>query len=377
MTNSPPDNVKIEDYKILSSGIDTLYLALYVEWKSNIFIYLDELKEKAKNSDHEIEGILKSEENSKELKFNIKPYGSKGYSWILLSNDYALKIGNWSEVRTRPSIMIEIRSEALLRMGADNAVLWILELIKSLGTTIIWIKPSRVDFYEDMLFPAGMWTEQIMDYAVTRAREYDIHKKNNTFTGVTIGRGQIIVRIYDKGLEVTTKSKKTYMFDVWGVDQIPPGMKIVRIEFQLRREAIKSLLIDQIIELFEDENNVWVYLTDWLKFQDRPGEHHTQRTTLDWWKKVQDGYKGSKNANPAIRNEAVRSDKRKLAQQMYGLMASLQAAEMEATSVEENHKVIIDDCIYTFVRELIKDGKNLEDLNRRINRKRPKHHRSS
>ena len=79
------------------------------------------------------------------------------------------------------------------------------------------------------------------------------------------------------------------MFDIWGIEQIPPGMKIIRIEFQLRREAIKSLLIDQVIDLFEFEQ-VRVYLTDWLKFQDRPGEHHTQRTTLEWWKKVQNGY---------------------------------------------------------------------------------------
>ena len=45
MTNSPPDNVKIEDYKILSSGIDTLYLAIYVDWLCiKIFNYLRSIK---------------------------------------------------------------------------------------------------------------------------------------------------------------------------------------------------------------------------------------------------------------------------------------------------------------------------------------------
>ena len=141
---------------------------------------------------------------------HIKPFGSKGYSWILTSNDYALKIGDWSEVRSRPSIMVEIRSETLLRMGPENAVLWILELISGIGTKIISVKPSRVDFYVDMLVPAEMFSDEIMDYAVTKAREYDIHKKSCTFTGVTIGRGKIIARIYDKGLEVLTKSKKLW-----------------------------------------------------------------------------------------------------------------------------------------------------------------------
>jgi hypothetical protein len=376
MTNSPPDNVKTEVYQILSSGIDTLNLAIYVEWLINIFGYLDELKEKAKNSDHEVEGIFKLEDSSKEWKFNIKPFGGKGYSWILSSNDYTLKIGDWSDVRSRPSLMVEIRSETLLRMGAENAVLWILELIAGIGTKIISVKPSRGDLYLDILVPADMWSDKIMDYAVTKAREYDIHKKSCTFTGVTIGRGKIIARIYDKGLEVLTKSKKLYMFNIWGFDQIPPGMIVIRIEFQLRREAIKSLQIDQVIDLFELENNVWVYLTNWLKFQDRPGEHHTQRTTLDWWKKVQDGYKGCQEATPAIRIEAVRIDKRRLALQSLGLLTSLHAAVLEENGADENHQVELVDSISVYIQELSNVIKNMEEINNKIKRKRPKYHRT-
>jgi hypothetical protein len=377
MTNSPPDNVNIEDYKILTSGIDNLNLAIYVEWNNNIiFNYLDELKEKAKNSEHEEEGIFRTEDGSKEWKFNIKPHGVKGYSWILTSKDYTLKIGNWSDIRQRPSIMVEIRSETLLRMGVENAVIWILELIKGLGTNIINIKPSRFDPYVDMIIPAEMWSEKIMEYVVTRAREYDIHKKNFIFTGVTIGRGKLIARIYDKGLEVLTKSKKLYMFDVWGVDQIPPDKKIIRVEFQLRREIIKSLLLEKIIDLFELENHVWVYLTDWLKFQDRPGTHHTQRTTLDWWQKVQNGYKGCQGANPAIRAKAVRIDKARLSLQSLGTLNSIQAIVLEENGADENHQVELVDIIRTYLTEIGNVVNNMDEINNRIKKKRAKYHRT-
>ncbi len=161
MTNSPPANVKIEDYQVLASGIDTLYLAIYLSWNNiNLFTYFDQLKDKSKESDQDAEGLLKTEDSSKEWKFNIKPHGSKGFTWILVSNDYVLKIGNWIDPRSRPSVMVEIRSEALWRMGAENAFLWILELIKGIGTYIIEIKPSRVDFCIDMVVPSSMWSRR-------------------------------------------------------------------------------------------------------------------------------------------------------------------------------------------------------------------------
>ncbi len=377
VTNSPPDNVKEYNYQVIASGIDTLYLALDVNWRNaDIFNYLEALKEQAKNEDKDIEGIFKSRDGSAEWKFNIKPHGIKGYSWILISNDYALKIGNWLKPQSRPSVMVEIRSEVLWRMGSRQAVDWIINMILGMSAGVVSVKPSRVDFCVDMIVPEEMWSEEILKYLVTRARDNSSHRTGPVFTGISIGKGGVVARIYDKHFEITRKSKKTWMFDVWKIDQPPPGKKIIRVEFQLRREVVKSLMLDKIGDLFEMEEHVWVYLTRWLKFQDRPGEHHTQRTTLEWWKNVQKGYKGSQDAHPVIRKEACRSDKRRLAQQMYGLMTSLKAADLESNSVDENHQVLIDDCIHTFISEIIEDGKNLEDLNKQIKRKRPKHHRS-
>ncbi|MCE5275779.1 MAG: hypothetical protein LLG43_11670 [Deltaproteobacteria bacterium] len=376
MTNSPPAKVNISDYQILSSGIDTFYLSLDVTWNNeDIFNYLETLKEEAKISDKEVSGIFKTNDGSQEWIFIIKPHGSKGFAFILISKDYTLKIGKWLKPQSRPNILVEIRSETLWRMGTKAAVEWMIRLITGIGASIKSIKPSRVDFCVDIVLPAEMWTEEIKDYAVTRAKKKDTHDDGAAFTGISIGRGSILARIYDKGKEINL-SKKPWMLDVWGIDEIPIDKRIVRVENQLRREALKSLGIEKLEDLYEMENRVWVYLTtSWLKFQDRPGTHHNQRETLEWWKIVQGGYKGSQEATPAVRHKAFKVDKRRLAQQMYGLMTSLQAADLEEKSLDENHTVTLEDCLQTFIRELINIEKSPEDLNIVIKRKRPKYRR--
>lgn len=376
MTNSPPAKVNISIYQILSSGIDTLNLALNVIWTNDdIFNYLDKLKEEAKNTDKETSGIFKTKDGSKEWIFIIKPHGAKGFAFILIANDYTLKIGKSLKPQSRPNMMIEIRSETLWRMGVKDAVKWISSLISGIGASIRSIKPSRIDLCVDIVFPSDMWTEDIKKYAVTRAKKKDTHDDGTAFTGISIGRGSILARIYDKGKEINI-SKKSWMLDVWGINEIPPDKIIVRVEGQFRREAIKSLGIDTLEDLYQMENQVWAYLTElWLKFQDRPGTHHNQRETLEWWKKVQGGYKGSQDANPAVRHKAFRIDKGRLAQQMYGLMTSMQAIKLEEKSLDDNHTVTLEDCLQTYIEELLNIEKNPEDLNIAIKRKRPKYHR--
>lgn len=381
MTLSPPANVKTGDYQILSSGIDTLYLTLDLVWDDDsLFKEFDRLKEESRSMGYEAEGLLKTLDGSKSLKFNMMPYGSSGgYTWILKSKDYLIKIGNFLTPCSRPGIKLEIRSEALWRMGAENAVMWILELIKGVGTSIIYIKVSRADLCLDMAVPSELWSPSIMDYVVTDARsERDYKQIHSCFEGVDLGKGKIRNRIYDKPKEIIQKSSKTWMYEIWGIENVPSDKRIIRTEFQLTREGIKELGIGAVPDLFEKDINVWRYLTEsWLKFQDRPGTHHTQRTTLDWWIKVQDGYKGSQNAIPAIRTKAIKTDKERLFQQALGLLTSLQAAELEENSIEHNQQVRIEDCVSTFLKEFSKNRKYGEVLNDRIKRKRPRYYRAS
>jgi hypothetical protein len=342
-TLSPPPNEVPEasPYKILISGIDTLYLAIDIKWlNTNFFRELAEKKAAARdeNRDRPFSLILFAEKKE-EWKTAIMPHGTKGYEWLLIGKDFNFRIGNWQEPASRPSMIVEFHAEALWRLGYEKAIETVRLLITGQSGKIISIKPSRIDLCVDMLMPEKDFDSSIKENAVTRA-EYSSDHYNHKYKileGIHIGKGVVSARIYDKGFELK-KSKKEWMYDVWGIEKIPDGHKIIRVEFQLRREAIKELGIDLIDTFSQLSTDLWGYCTEkWLCFKDHPEKHHSLRTTLPWWKAVQNGYDKSQKANPLVRNKAFNVQEKQLFCQAYGLIRSLEALKIEK-SKDPNRK---------------------------------------
>jgi hypothetical protein len=239
------------------------------------------------------------------------------------------------------------------------------------------IKPSRVDLCLDLMVPEGFWSSEIMDYAVNRAKETRTYHHYKDLEGFQIGKGVILARIYDKVMEIRDQSKKYWMFEVWKIDQVPEGRKIIRIESQLRREAIKGLGLDTVDELFAYCPNLWAYCTqEWLKFQDRPGLHHTQRTTWPWWEVVQKGFLGVQDAEPLVREKACGWEVRQLALQTYGCLTSFMAAVVEARSSWGEKPLRLTDVLNMLALELGSAGKDEADLNGKVMFKRAKYNRA-
>jgi hypothetical protein len=367
-----------EEFHTLTSGIDTLVLAIDVTWKDGkLLSYLEDLKKKAKELGTELPGVIGNADQPDEWKFMMRPYGTKGYSWLLVGREFTLRIGNWMRLKPRPSIMAEIRSETLWSQSPPKAVRRIVNLLAGAGALIMSVKPSRVDLCLDLMVPEGFWSSEIMKYAVKRAKKTGYYNEHEDLTGITIGRGVISARIYDKVLEIRHKSEKYWMFEVWKIKKVPEGKKIIRIEFQLRREVIRNLGLDMVREFFAYCPNVWAYGTQvWLKFQDRPGLHHTQRTTLPWWEIVQKGFLGVQDAEPLIREKAYRGDKRQLALQAYGALTSLAAAELEEKPSWGKNPLRLTDLSNMLALELGWADKDEADLNDRVMSKRAKYNRA-
>jgi len=380
VTISPPAKVKTSDESaiILASGIDTLYLTINVEWASDqLFTYLADLKEQAINLDSEVSGDLASVEGEQSWPFEIKCFGSNGYEWILLGKEFVLKIGNWLKPKSRPSVMVEIGSETLWHLGPVQTVQKILNILLAAKGTRLAVKASRIDLCVDLLLPADLWHPGILDYAVTRAHDLRSHWKHGKFTGFGVGKGKLSARLYDKALEIETKSKKYWLFDIWGLTEIPEGYKAIRVEYQLRRQAITELGMNCPDDVFQFGSNAWAYCSQyWLKFQDRPGTHHTQRNTLPWWQQVQTGYQGAQNAHPLIRAKALRADKKQIMQQAFGLLSSLTAIQQE-----ELHEKIGTDADLAECLMALFNGSELLDAKKRnfgekVTAKRAKYSRS-
>jgi hypothetical protein len=221
--------------------------------------------------------------------------------------------------------MIDIHSEALWMQGAVEAIDRILSLLKSVGAYSGDIKLSRVDLCLDLLVQAPLWSMDLREHIVTRARKKCYYEDGRDFSGMEIGgRGPLIARLYDKDLEIRTVSKKIWLYDIWNLEEVPENFRVFRTEFQLRREAIKELGIDSVWEFTNHPRNLWAYCTQsWLRFSDNPLIEKRFQTVLPFWKTIQDNFLGGQRAEPLIRAKVVNVKRKQLAQQMMGQFTSL------------------------------------------------------
>jgi hypothetical protein len=373
MTISHPSNVK----NILASGVDSLVISIDVDWiDESLFNLLDEVKEKAKKIGDDYPAYIKHFNPEEIWPFTIKPHGIKGFSWILIGSDFSYRIANSTAPGSRPNVMIEIRSEALWRLGPQEVMKIALSLIEVNGGHIIKAKLSRVDLCVDFLMPENLWSQSLMEYAVTRATDFAPYYRHMRLTGIRIGKGVISARLYDKPLEIKQQSGKRWMFEIWGIEDVPEGSKIIRIEFQLRREVLKNLGLREIADLSPKIDGAWAYCTKkWLKFQNRPGLHHTQRSTFKWYEEIQDGFQGVQGAEPLVREKAVNMDKKRLMQQANGLIKSIHAIDQEEKRADREKPISMDDCLASYKNELRMHPESPSKIKANVTKKRARYHR--
>lgn len=195
-------------------------------------------------------------------------------------------------------------------------------------------------------------------------------------TGISIGKGKISARLYDKPLEIMQQSQKIWMFDIWEVKEVPDNLKIIRIEFQLRREVIKDLGLDSIESVFECPENIWAYCTkQWLKFQNNIGKHHTQRKTYRWWIVVQNSFFGIQDAHPLIRCKSINPKADQLSSQAYGVFRSFIALRAEELDLPLKYQVTTKNAIKHLVTYIKEQDKTDFKFSIDVHDKRSKYHR--
>ena len=381
-TNSPPAKVgTVPGFfpKILASGVDSLVLTIDVVWHdTSFFEYLDSQKAIAKQEDKDTSVFIGNREGEERLLLNLKPFGHKGHEWVLLGEEYALSIGNWLEPKSRPSINATIRSETLWSRGPEKAVDILLNLLRLSGAHIQTVKPSRVDLCVDYLMPEKRWSKNLERYMVKRATKCSSFTLHNVFSGFSIGQKKLVGRLYDKPLEIRQRSQKLWMYDVWGLDSVPEGYRIVRVEGQFRREVIKELGIDSASDLFRCLDNLWAYFTRiWLKFQNNPGKHHLARKTLPFWATIQNGFYGVQNARPLLRCQVSNAREKQLAAQNYGTLGSLIALRQEVKGIALGQETTLVESLAVLGRAFEQQGKNDFELNIDIMDKRGKYHKAT
>ncbi|MDH4182713.1 MAG: hypothetical protein OEV92_00695 [Nitrospinota bacterium] len=241
----------METIKYLLSGIDTLECGYYLENRANseFFLVIGATKELLRETKSKNPKPVELDD----MEFLLEPYGSgSGYPFILSNREYRIQCGEFNN----PSFFVKYNSEALWKHTAqglhEKFTLWAasqgFEAFKAEGL-------SRVDFSFDYHIPEIDFTEKNI---VTMSSKDSIHRENNKVQTYTFGKGDVVLRIYDKVAEIHQSSHKEWFFDLWGVKE-----NVWRIEWQVRRNTLKRFGIRTMTDLAKRKKA----LLEWLSGQ--------------------------------------------------------------------------------------------------------------
>jgi len=184
--------------------------------------------------------------------FLLFPYGSSsGFPFVISNQDFKIEFGEFNN----PSFFVTFPSEALWRESAEVLHSKFLDWANGLGFMAYQHESlSRVDFSFDYQIPEIDFNE---DSFVSVSSKDSQHRDNGKVQTFMFGKGDIVLRVYDKTAEINQKSQKTWFFGLWGCDE-----DVWRIEWQVRKNALREHGIRTFSQLKERQGALLSYLAE-------------------------------------------------------------------------------------------------------------------
>ncbi len=265
LSNTVPSKYIEEDEKpclVLRTAIDSLYLSYAGELSDEMFVRLDDLKETAQSNEEDEQA--KAQITIGNHLFAVASHGAGRFRFVLFDDRFRLNISKGTRL---PLVYAQISSEYLTTVGVEVAEQELRFVVASLGRVDELAQVSRADLCLDFIpiVPMDQWAGQQW---VTRARKKAAYwGTGDRFTGWMIGQGgDIQSRTYDKVLEITEESHKTYLFGLWQARGWKANDPVWRQEFQTNRNALKELQVRSLPDLLANLDGLWHYFTEkWLR----------------------------------------------------------------------------------------------------------------
>lgn len=278
----------------LAKNLDKLKLCFWVDWKNSIFL-------------DEIDAIKKSLQDTTDLQeqpfqnpggflWNVQRTGTRMFNYRLTAGDLFLLINKRTCEGNVPNMMLEIGSESCWSPGFEEIFYNFTRWIEVLEGKIIKNQVSEVHLAADLL-GTHIETLNIRDkrYWITKSHKFRSVESPRQIETFSIGQGDIMMRIYDKVLELRYSAAKQATFaDSWGVEKYDE-QPVTRLEFQLRREILKNIKnaetnkgIDSYEDLCDSLNAIWRYCThSWVRHclepVDSDNNHQSRAEISDFW----------------------------------------------------------------------------------------------
>lgn len=237
--------------QFLLHGIDTVQCAYYLFPGNGCAIDFEMLayeKEKIRHSKSKSPAALELAGQG----FLLQPFGSgSGYPFILENEHFKIECGEFNH----PAFFVTFRSQALWEKSAwllhEDFLSWASKAgLKSCGEESL----SRVDFSFDYHLPIIDFCEDNFKSRSTKDSKHRDSGKTQTFT---FGKGDIVLRVYNKVAEIEQQSYKVWFFLLWGRDT-----DVWRIEWQIRKPILKKFGINTFNDLAQYQGELLRYLAE-------------------------------------------------------------------------------------------------------------------
>lgn len=231
-------------FKSLISGFDTIESAYYLIPTETFSLDYEGLSVKK-------ESLVRAKSKHQAIKlgseeFLLASHGTKsGYPFLIENEAFSIQFGEFN----KPNFFVKFRSIVLWHQGLMTLHRRFLAWASSIG--MMPYQPeriSRADYAFDYHLQAMDFDE---DSFISQATKDNQHRLNGKIQTLKFGTENVVLRIYNKTDEINEVSHKTWLFDLWGMDQ-----DVWRIEWQVRKDYLRQLGITTFGSLEERQGDL-------------------------------------------------------------------------------------------------------------------------
>lgn len=355
----------------VANNPDTLKLSLWVDWSNSSF--LDRLEAfKTQVQDGEADSLPVDLGG---LDWNCMRTGTSRYNYRLLRGDIRLLFNRRKADGNIPNVRIEIGSVSCWSPGYQSIYQDVIRMIELFGGGIVKERVSEIHLAADLIgVPLSALPIKEQEHWITRAHSFTMQYDRRRFSGISWGKGDFMLRIYDKVLELKNSTHKQDAFaDIWGLPSFD-AHPVTRVEFQIRRPVLREFkpIINTLADLQEHLDALWKYCTaEWCRLTEDAvdrNHHQSRATTHPFWEFVHAVSWLGKNLVYRAKSYFLK-DLRKIRQQAAGLGMSIAAMMGRAPDDLEGIIAFAHGCLESDLRQLFRTDKNdfISRMQRKVN----------
>lgn len=276
-------------------GIDFLKVSFWLDWQSTAFLDLLKQKKEALQATETEECVSVSYAGRD---WNLFRTGARMFAYRLKCGDVTVLLSSRGSNSNVPSARLEIGS-LTAQTDLQATFRGIKAYLPRVGGKIVKEQVSEVHLAVDFIGLAiGDLDLDNRHRWISRAIDWTPYYSHWQLTGVSVGKGDIMLRCYDKVRELREATHKQTVFaSLWSVEHFD-DFPVTRVEYQLRRPVLKDFKgLDCANGLTLPEEllcalaSLWRYCTeDWTRFMatmvDRANRHQDRGCLAAFWEAV-------------------------------------------------------------------------------------------